>query len=370
MKKLILILFTLSIFNCVPYIDNLYDTDNETAFSYLCNQLKNHYVYTELKGLNIDELAEANPVSNSDSDEVTFEKFSDFINQLEDGHANIYTSFAYSSAYSIILDEYAEDYNPNFDWTLIKKNYLSDYSIYGYYLKNSIIVRDGFKFGYIYYNSFLNSFSDSDIEYILDRFEREGVSGVILDLRNNGGGSLLNAVRLIRYLGYDPLQRTKEAMKVWRRDGKSSYTKINSLNMTIGIDVPFTITRDDNAYKGKVALLTNRSSYSASSFTATSFKAYDNVRSFGDNSGGGMGLPIGGILPNGWKYRFSSNIGMPFNATGWDDNEHNYESGVPVDYKIDDDLTIDDGDEIIDAAISWIKGEIDTDKEFTSLEYQ
>ena len=38
---------------------------------------------------------------------------------------------------------------------------------------------------------------------------------------------------------------------------------------------------------------------------ALSTTAYDNMFCVGDTTGGGLGMPNGGELPNGWRYRFS-----------------------------------------------------------------
>ncbi len=357
MKRCIFILIIVLIFSCdIPYINNEYSSDKVTTFNYLCDELKEHYVYTELKGLDIEELRAqyALEVNNSMTDEAYFNHLSTFINEFEDGHANIFAPFAVSSSYSKIIGETSEDFNRNFSWRQIKNNYLNEQFIYGYSLKNGIISRNNKKYGYIYYSSFMNSFTGSDVEYILNRFKIAGVEGIILDIRSNGGGILLNSNSLLSYFGYDENSSSKEILKVWRRDGIDSYTKIDRLTMTLGVEVPFTIETNKNGYRGNVALLTNRGCYSASSFTATAFKVYDNVKQFGEITGGGMGLPIGGTLPNGWKYRFSSNIAMPADATGFDDTGKNYENGVPVDIGVIDDPSTDNIDEIIDRAITWI----------------
>jgi len=358
MNKIITFLAVLLILSCnIPYIDNEYDSDKVTTFNYLCDQISQHYVYSDIKNFDVEARRTfylTNKINNSNSDEEFFSYLSDFINELEDGHANIMAPFAYSSSFSGILNESDGNFNPNFDWRLIKYNYLGNNDILGYSLKHGIIQRGGKSYGYIYYGSFMDPISTSEIVYILNRFNDE-VEGIILDIRSNGGGNLLNAITLLSYFGYDETSQTKEALKVWRRDGIDKYTKIDSLAMTLGVTVPFTVTTNPNGYKGPVALLTNRGCYSAASFTATAFRSYPNVKLIGQNTGGGMGLPVGGTLPNGWRYRFSSNITMPSYATGYDDEVNNYENGVPVDIPAVD-ILYNEFDEIIDEAILWIDG--------------
>lgn len=77
-------------------------------------------------------------------------------------------------------------------------------------------------------------------------------------------------------------------------------------------------------------------------------KAFDQIKLVGDTTGGGGGIPNGGELPNGWKYRFS--VSQLLDLQG-----NNYaEAGVPPDVVATfnwNDMT---KDEIIDAAVNEI----------------
>lgn len=357
MKKCMIFVISIVLLSCEAlYIKNEWGSDKLSSFDYLTAEIEDHYVYTELKGLDLTALNTTYraQISNDMDDISYFTVLSDYMNELKDGHANIIAPFATSSSYSYITGYEEDDYNPNFNSRLITLNYLQDDEILGSSLTNGIIHRDGKSYGYIYYSSFMNSISSYEIEFILDRFSEAGVEGVILDIRSNGGGNLLNMVTLVSYLGYNSVSTSAEVVKVWRRDSLTTYTQIESLDMTLGVSVPFVIGRADQAYTGPVALLTNRGSYSASSFTATAFKTYSNVWQIGDDTGGGMGLPYGGTLPNGWNFRYSSNITMDVRADSYEDDIYNYEDGVPADLSVVDDQDTDSVDEIIEAALSWI----------------
>ncbi|MBN2616679.1 MAG: hypothetical protein JXR64_00055 [Spirochaetales bacterium] len=359
MKKVLLVIVASLLFSCdIPYIENSYNSDKITSFNYLVDQFDNHYVYTEYKNIDIEQLRSKylNQISNEMLDEDYFTVLSNFINEFKDGHSNIFAPFGNSSAYSTILNESSEEFNPNFDWRLIKFSYLNGDDILGNSLRNGIIETSEGKYGYIYYSSFMDTISTYEIETVLDRFERNSVKGIILDIRSNGGGSLANMITLVSYFGYDKDSNSKEIVKTWRRDSKLKYTKVRNLEISLGLNIPFTVVRNPKSYTGPVALLTNRGSYSAASFTPTAFKAFNNVKQIGAKTGGGMGLPIGGTMPNGWRYRFSSNIVMDYRAISYDENQWNYENGVPVDvgYEVDDNPLTTDKDEIIDKAIEWI----------------
>ena len=152
--------------------------------------ITNHYVYTDIKGFgSIADLKAkySGKVTNTMTDEAFFEVLSDFINELKDGHANIITPFARSSYYPTLIDYMAADYNPNYNSRSILINYFNSKPLYGSSLRNGIIEKeDGKKYGYIYYGSFMDTFSSYDIDYMLNRFSKESVEGILLDIRGNG----------------------------------------------------------------------------------------------------------------------------------------------------------------------------------------
>ena len=79
-----------------------------------------------------------------------------------------------------------------------------------------------------------------------------------------------------------------------------------------------------DVYSNPVLVLTDRGCFSAASTFAVATLAYDNIRLMGDTTGGGMGLPAMGALPNGWRYRLSVTRTLALDG-------RNYENGVPPD---------------------------------------
>ena len=69
------------------------------------------------------------------------------------------------------------------------------------YAKSSIVEKNGMKYGVIYLPKFYIDFTDrtgrdaaKDIKIELERLKKEGVQGIVMDLRDNGGGSLSTVV--------------------------------------------------------------------------------------------------------------------------------------------------------------------------------
>ena len=87
------------------------------------------------------------------------------------------------------------------------------------YLKSSIVVKNGLKFGIIYLPKFYISFDDSssrdagkDMTIEVDRLKKEGVQGIILDVRDDGGGSLKTVVDIAGlFIEQGPIVQIKSA---------------------------------------------------------------------------------------------------------------------------------------------------------------
>ena len=99
-----------------------------------------------------------------------------------------------------------------------------------------------------------------------------------------------------------------------------------------------------------VLVLVDRGCFSATSTFAIATQAYDNIRLMGDTTGGGLGLPTMGTLPNGWLYRFSITRTLALDGK-------NYENGVPPDILLPFDrrkAQTEGRDNIIDSACAII----------------
>tara|TARA_B110000483_G_scaffold176528_1_gene208748 strand:- start:1939 stop:4068 length:2130 start_codon:yes stop_codon:yes gene_type:complete len=105
-----------------------------------------------------------------------------------------------------------------------------------------------------------------DVKKLLQELEIDGVDGIIIDLRNNGGGSLQEANELTGlFIEYGPtVQIRHSSRRVWR-DGKR-------------LKSPY--------YEGPLVVLVNRLSASASEIFAGAMQDYDRAIIVGDSSFG------------------------------------------------------------------------------------
>ena len=105
-----------------------------------------------------------------------------------------------------------------------------------------------------------------DVKILLQQLEAEGVAGIIIDLRNNGGGSLQEANELTGlFIEYGPtVQIRHSSRRVWR-DGKR-------------LKSPY--------YEGPLVVLVNRLSASASEIFAGAMQDYERAIIVGDSSFG------------------------------------------------------------------------------------
>jgi len=132
------------------------------------------------------------------------------------------------------------------------------------------------KIGYIYLPSFYADFSRSggrnsgdDIRIELEKLKKEKVDGIVLDLRNNGGGSLQDAITMTgHFIRKGPVVQVKENNK------------------------PAMIYEDMNTqviYEGPLVVMINRFSASASEILAGALQDYGRAVIVGSKSSFGKG---------------------------------------------------------------------------------
>ena len=309
--------------------------DPVSVFDYLWNKVDQQYAFFDMKGVDWDSVREVYlpKVYEDMSNDSLFRVCAAMLNTLQDGHTNLISSFDISRNDSVYYRMVAQK---NINADVVTLNYLTlNYHSTGAFAHNAI--RDG-KVAYVRYSSFENTISEDALKYIVNRYK--DCDGMILDLRQNGGGSIDN-IRILLSI-FDNHEQPLYYSQIKSGPGHDDFTELTTVYAT---DTSILKT----PYTKPVAVLIDRGSYSATSFFAICTMGYDNIRLFGDFTGGGLGLPNGGALPNGWTYRFSITRTIAL-------DEGNYENGVPPDECVilDPAFTAQGIDNVIETAADWI----------------
>ncbi|EAQ42307.1 carboxy terminal-processing peptidase [Polaribacter sp. MED152] len=164
------------------------------------------------------------------------------------------------------------------------------------FVKSSIVEKNGKKYAIIDLPSFYIDFSDNnyrdsakDMEKEIERLKAEGVSGLIVDLRNNGGGSLKTAI---------------EISGLFIDKGPIVQVKYRGENPIVKEDIDPTVQWD-----GAVVVLVNEFSASASEIFAAAMQDYKRGVILGGNQTYGKGT-VQNILPiNQFYPKYEKDLG-------------------------------------------------------------
>lgn len=329
MRKLYsILLISLSLTSCEKALfeNDLASTNPKDNFEYLWNQCNEKYSYFDVKNIDWDVVKSeyAAKIYDGMSEDSLFNVLGGMLTELRDDHTNLISNFNVST---FRVDYLGQD---NFDWRIIEDHYLNrDYYITGPFLHNFL---DNKEIGYVRFPSFPGTVDADNLNFVLNRYKN--TKGLILDMRENGGGAVTDIFAI--------LSRFVE------RKTLVNYSRIKSgpeRNDFSAVEPVYVSPYSGIRYKNKIVVLVDRGTYSAGSFFSLATKALPNITLIGDTTGGGLGLPNGGQLPNGWTYRFSITQALTL------DKNPDYENGVPPDIEalIDwSDLT---KDEVLERAI-------------------
>lgn len=307
-----------------------YSTDPVENVEALWQIIDTKYCYVEEKGVDWNAVHEtyiekAKQLKKGDI-VALFDLCAEMLNLLEDGHVNLYSPFdrSFSTAW---YDSYPANFNSS-----LQAKYLKDYRIAGslYYC----IVGDSI--GYVYYSSFSSGISAGNIAWVLRAFK--DCNGLIIDVRNNGGGSLTNS-----YLLSSPFFTDDRVVGYWQHKtgpGHHDFSEMEELKSDASLC--------GSKWKRPVVVLSNRRCYSATNTFINIMRYADNAVIVGGRSGGGGGMPMSYEMPCGWTVRLSS-VRM-YNA-----DKKDIEDGIDPDILVN--IESPDKDDIIEKAIELINNE-------------
>ncbi len=280
------------------------------TFDYLWQRFDQQYSLFEVKGVDWQAVYDSlRPrVYSGMSADSLFAVCATMLGTLNDGHVNLYAGFDVSRADSLLYRFYSQS---GIDVRTLILNYLgTDYHSSGGMAHTALCHG---KVIYIHYGSFSNTVSVSLFRRLIQSYPL--AQGMVLDMRGNGGGSLSNVINILSLM-------PSHGQKLYSSQIKSGpgHDDFTPLTDTYAPDA----SADTSVFTRPVVVLIDRGCFSATSVFAISTQAYDNMVLMGDTTGGGLGLPSMGVLPNGWRYR------LPVTRTVALDG-NNYENGVPPD---------------------------------------
>lgn len=284
----------------------------EANFESLWKIIDEQYCFLDYKkqeyGLDWNQVHEtyAKRITPSMGWEALFEVLSEMVAELRDGHVNLTSSLA-SSQYRQWFDSYPRNFSDSIQSIYLKKDYNQSSGLTYQILENNI--------GYIYCSSFSNGIGDGNLDQTLNRLAI--CDGLIIDVRNNGGGNLTTAQKLAsRFTN----QKTLVGYMT-HKTGKGHSDFSNPYPVYIE-------PSNGIRWQKRAVVLTNRRSFSATNDFVNSMKQFPLITIVGDKTGGGSGLPFTSEIPCGWSIRFSASPML-------DPQMNQIEFGINSDVKVD-----------------------------------
>lgn len=256
-------------------------------FDLVWEDVDRHYTYFDLKDVNWDSVRDATRprALSATGDYELFQAISEMLGTLRDGHVNLYAGGNWTYRY----DAWYKNYPVNFD--------PSDREAY----LDRLVMRPAW-FGRtpgdpIAYVRFDNFASGTDHAGTLTSLLRQHgpFRALIIDMRNNGGGSDMNS-RLLAGL-FAENTYTYAYYRYKRGPAHDDFTPWQPKRVRPSAEATFPIP---------LAVLTNRGCFSACEDFVLAVRPRADVTVLGDTTGGGAGNPVSRELPNGWTYRFST----------------------------------------------------------------
>ena len=266
-----------------------YADNPEGNFDQLWKILDEHYCFFEQKDVDWNEVyARYRPkISPAMTNDELFEVCAQMLAELRDGHTNL--SAPFNTSY---YRKWWSDYPQNYNARLVEENYFN----FNYRSLGSVtygILSENV--GYMHYGSFETSLGEGNIDYILAFLAT--ADGLIIDVRDNGGGSMTNVEPLVARFTSQRILAGSICHKTG--PGHNDFSE--------PYPYYYNPASQDHIMWGKpVVVLANRSTFSAANNFVSVMKSLPNVAVVGDVTGGGSGMPFSSELPNGWSIRFSA----------------------------------------------------------------
>lgn len=285
----IIALLSLTAISCIE--EDEFENSATGNFDALWNIIDQRYCFFEHAeeqfGLDWDEVYHKyRPIAEEELSQIElFDLFGEMLRELRDGHVNLTSEYG-----TTFYWDWKLNYPINFSDS-IQRNYLGTDFRMNSGIKYNAIYPDSIAYAYV--GSFESGFSNSNLTALLMSVSH--CKGLIIDIRNNGGGMLTAAEDLASHF-------TKEKIH-------SGYIKhkTGTGHNDFSSPEPIYLDRGEGAiWLRPTVVLTNRGVFSSANYFVMLMRELPHVIILGDKTGGGAGLPFNSTLPNGWGVRFSA----------------------------------------------------------------
>ncbi len=285
-----------------------FDNTPQGNFEALWKIIDEQYCFLDYKQIDWDAIHDQYQplITPNMSSDGLFEVLGNMLAELKDGHVNLYSASNTARYWDWYLD-----YPRNYDEALVEQYLGRDYRIASG-LKYTILEDN---IGYISYTSFSDGIGEGNLDEALSYLA--ACNGLIIDVRNNGGGNLTYSTRLTARFTNERVLTGYILHKTG--PGHSDFSEPEPI---------YVDPSDGVRWQKKAVVLTNRHSYSATNDFINAMRYMPQVTLLGDKSGGGSGLPFTSELPNGWTVRFSASPHL-------DADKQQIEFGIDPDVKAD-----------------------------------
>lgn len=266
-----------------------WDNDPVGNFDALWTIVDEHYCFFKEKNVDWQEVyTRYRPhVHNKMNSRQLFTVCADMLAELRDGHTNLSSGFN-TSYYT----EWWSAYPQNYDERLVRQYYFNFQENHIGGVSYGVLPEN---IGYVRCPSFSVDLGHGNIDAILSSMLL--ANGLIIDVRDNGGGNLDNVETLVKH--FITARTLAGYISHKTGPGHDDFSKPYAYY--------FDPVSDRNIiWRKQVVVLTNRSTYSAANNFVSIMKSLPDVYIVGDVTGGGGGMPFSSELPCGWAVRFSA----------------------------------------------------------------
>lgn len=263
-------------------------------FEKLWSDFDTHYGLFEVKNIDWDSMYQvySPQVSDNMTDEAFYDLVVSMLTPLNDKHITLYPAACPSlPRWSVDLNSEGAFVLDNYDFEVIEENYLQTYHELSYSLGYGTLSAD---IGYIRIREFPGAIKD--IEKQMDQIlnELESTKGIVLDMRENGGGFDPTA----QYIAGRFSGNRQHYMTVKKRNGPARTDFTDPVEWYVE-------PTGDFRYTKPIVLLTSRATISAGETFCLAMRELDNVTHLGETTAGAFSDAIAKELHNGWLFTLS-----------------------------------------------------------------